>query len=174
MNKFELAKKIRKIIINKTAEVIDYTHWDYVFATKYLRELPNKIKKEKWFKIIDPTSFNENELIELGFFKLSENRKQYLIPLWLFPFIPDKLFCWKLGSGYNEYLKSNMDTDTMNGCIAYGVRPIELPNIANEKEQRKVKEVPCPNCYGGHFRPCQLCGDTGVALKVIGLKSIFN
>ena len=19
----------------------------------------------------------------------------------------------------------------------------------------------CPDCYGGHFRPCQLCGDTG-------------
>lgn len=22
-------------------------------------------------------------------------------------------------------------------------------------------EVPCPHCYGGHFRPCQTCGDTG-------------
>lgn len=21
--------------------------------------------------------------------------------------------------------------------------------------------VPCPNCYGGHFRGCQWCGDTG-------------
>lgn len=21
---------------------------------------------------------------------------------------------------------------------------------------------PCPNCYGGHFKPCQWCGDTGV------------
>lgn len=20
----------------------------------------------------------------------------------------------------------------------------------------------CPNCYGGHFRPCQWCGDTGI------------
>lgn len=20
---------------------------------------------------------------------------------------------------------------------------------------------PCPNCYGGHFRPCQWCGETG-------------
>jgi hypothetical protein len=23
------------------------------------------------------------------------------------------------------------------------------------------KDVECPNCYGGHFRPCQWCGDTG-------------
>lgn len=22
-------------------------------------------------------------------------------------------------------------------------------------------EDDCPDCYGGHFRPCQLCGDTG-------------
>lgn len=25
--------------------------------------------------------------------------------------------------------------------------------------------VPCPECYGGHFRPCQLCGDLGVLDK---------
>lgn len=29
-----------------------------------------------------------------------------------------------------------------------------------------AKEVPCPACYGGHFRPCQMCGDSGVALFV--------
>lgn len=22
-------------------------------------------------------------------------------------------------------------------------------------------EMPCPDCYGGHFRPCQMCGDSG-------------
>lgn len=21
--------------------------------------------------------------------------------------------------------------------------------------------APCPECYGGHFKPCQVCGDTG-------------
>lgn len=26
-----------------------------------------------------------------------------------------------------------------------------------------VKLVPCPDCYGGHFRPCQTCGDSGMA-----------
>ena len=29
-----------------------------------------------------------------------------------------------------------------------------------------AKEVPCPDCYGGHFRPCQMCGDSGWALLV--------
>ena len=27
-----------------------------------------------------------------------------------------------------------------------------------------VQEIPCPDCYGGHFRPCNICGDSGVAL----------
>ncbi len=26
------------------------------------------------------------------------------------------------------------------------------------------REIPCPDCYGGHFRPCNICGDSGVAL----------
>lgn len=29
------------------------------------------------------------------------------------------------------------------------------------------EEVPCPFCYGGHFRPCQPCGDSGVALREV-------
>lgn len=34
--------------------------------------------------------------------------------------------------------------------------------IAAEFNLPKVqKDIPCPNCYGGHFRPCQWCGDTG-------------
>lgn len=28
-----------------------------------------------------------------------------------------------------------------------------------------VELVPCPDCYGGHFRPCQMCGDTGMATR---------
>lgn len=30
-----------------------------------------------------------------------------------------------------------------------------------------VREVPCPDCYGGHFRPCNVCGDSGVALLCV-------
>lgn len=30
-----------------------------------------------------------------------------------------------------------------------------------------VKLVPCPDCYGGHFRPCQVCGDTGQATLLL-------
>jgi len=33
--------------------------------------------------------------------------------------------------------------------------------------KHKTEDVPCPSCYGGHFRPCQMCGDTGVAQKYV-------
>jgi len=29
-----------------------------------------------------------------------------------------------------------------------------------------MKIVPCPDCYGGHFRPCQVCGDSGTAFLI--------
>lgn len=35
------------------------------------------------------------------------------------------------------------------------------------EEIKKTKEVPCPLCYGGHFKPCNLCGDSGFALLLI-------
>lgn len=24
-----------------------------------------------------------------------------------------------------------------------------------------MSTLPCPECYGGHFKPCQICGDSG-------------
>ncbi len=38
-------------------------------------------------------------------------------------------------------------------------------------ETRLVEEVPCPFCYGGHFRPCQPCGDSGVAWREVSLNA---
>lgn len=35
---------------------------------------------------------------------------------------------------------------------------------------KRTKGVPCPDCYGGHFKPCNICGDSGVALLVIERK----
>lgn len=44
-----------------------------------------------------------------------------------------------------------------------------LPSDVNKKlslhDLKRIADAyntgPCPNCYGGHFRPCQWCGDTG-------------
>lgn len=33
-------------------------------------------------------------------------------------------------------------------------------------EPRLGVEIACPFCLGGHFKPCQICGDSGSALFV--------
>ena len=33
-------------------------------------------------------------------------------------------------------------------------------------ENPAVERRACPDCYGGHFRPCQTCGDSGHVLFV--------
>ena len=37
----------------------------------------------------------------------------------------------------------------------------------SEENNNKTKEIPCPDCYGGHFKPCSICGDSGIALLVV-------
>lgn len=32
---------------------------------------------------------------------------------------------------------------------------------AEREEYEPATEIACPDCYGGHFRPCQMCGDSG-------------
>jgi hypothetical protein len=49
--------------------------------------------------------------------------------------------------------------------ILKGMKPVE--GKSSKQTIRKTKEVPCPDCYGGHFRPCNICGDSGVANLVV-------
>jgi hypothetical protein len=43
-------------------------------------------------------------------------------------------------------------------------RPGSATTNPVESPKWSTKEIPCPDCYGGHFRPCNICGDSGVAL----------
>ncbi len=43
-----------------------------------------------------------------------------------------------------------------------------------EVHPQLTKEAPCPDCYGGHFKPCNICGDSGVALIVLPLETPMN
>lgn len=37
-----------------------------------------------------------------------------------------------------------------------------------------VELVPCPDCYGGHFRPCQMCSDTGTATRRLEIERLVK
>ena len=40
-------------------------------------------------------------------------------------------------------------------------QPIPANPLMETPEPKPAIEQDCPDCYGGHFRPCQVCGDTG-------------
>lgn len=66
----------------------------------------------------------------------------------------------------------------LDGWRRAWTEPRSLSRIANMQRIRerhakawarhwegRIEEIPCPDCYGGHFRPCQMCGDSGVAWR---------
>ena len=40
-------------------------------------------------------------------------------------------------------------------------QPIAANLLLETPEPKPVNDQACPDCYGGHFRPCQMCGDSG-------------
>lgn len=124
MNTYEKCQTIRRVVVNKAAEVMTY-NWDADFAVKELRNLPDKIGMEdrgKELFDIQPKEMTEEQLEELGFLLYSEEDPIRLIPLWLFPFLAEKIET-KCIDGKKLYSKYDMDTDNRFGCLAYGIYP---------------------------------------------------
>lgn len=42
-----------------------------------------------------------------------------------------------------------------------GASTEKVAEPTSEYDYSKTQEIACPDCYGGHFRPCQMCGDSG-------------
>jgi len=120
---FEIAKHIRSIIVPRAAASMNYTNWGADFVASQIREIPEMIKKTNWFVPINPADLTEAEMRELGFGKWSKEDPMFLIPLWLFPFLPDEVDCGSISGEKRILKKSEMDNDHRFGCLAYGVVP---------------------------------------------------
>lgn len=120
---FEIAKHLRHIIVTRAAESMNYTDWSADFVASQIREIPEMIKKTNWFVPINPADLTEAEMRELGFGKWSKEDPMSLIPLWLFPFLPDEVDCGSISGEKRILKKSEMDNDHRFGCLAYGVMP---------------------------------------------------
>ena len=55
---------------------------------------------------------------------------------------------------------SNTESPTASGAANGSAATISV----KPPKWSEPREIPCPDCYGGHFRPCNICGDSGVAL----------
>ena len=47
--------------------------------------------------------------------------------------------------------------------------PVPENKMLGVPPPRTVEVLDCPDCYGGHFRPCQMCGDSG---KVVNIPNV--
>jgi hypothetical protein len=120
---FEIAKNIRRIIINSAAESMNYLNWSSGFVASEIREIPENLKKADWFIPINLSDLTEKEMLELDFCKVTEEDTMFLIPLWLFPFLTEDVDCRCISDNKHIQKKSEMDNDNRFGCLAYGVVP---------------------------------------------------
>lgn len=121
MTTFEMCSGIRRLIMNTTAEVMNYISWGSEYSYKRIMELPEKIKGKGDFKFIDPTELTLDEMKELGFNRWSSDNPIMLIPLWLMPFIDPKVEVTDIEG--EKSLFKDADNDNRYGCLAYGVNP---------------------------------------------------
>jgi len=124
MTTYEKCKGIRRIIINRAAEIMAYDSWSNDFCAKKIKEIPSVLKDENGNLIndIQPSDLTEEEMKDLGFGKFSEESQDMLIPLWLFPFLAEEITTQCI-DGSIKIKKSEMDNDNRFGCLAYGVYP---------------------------------------------------
>lgn len=121
MTTYEKCQAVRRAIMTRAAEVMNYTRWDDKFAANQIRETPERLIKE--IGKINIAELTASEMQDLGFGVWSDDTPMRLIPLWLFPFLPDEIECESI-SGTKTVLKtSEMDNDHRFGCLAYGIVP---------------------------------------------------
>jgi hypothetical protein len=118
---YEIAQIIQRFIVRRAAEAMLYGTWSPGFIAGYLKEVPDKIKCAEWYKPIELSNFSEDQMKDLGFVRWSEDDPMYMIPLWLYPFLPDEIECKSIDGVQVRYKKSEMNTDSRFGCLAYGV-----------------------------------------------------
>ena len=127
---YEKCQLIRKIIINRAAEVMNYS-WDDEFSVKNIRDIPKDLKErdaredansDESLLSIDCTDLTDDEANALGFVKWAEYSPIRLIPLYLFPFLKEEFEAESI-DGTVIIKKSEMDNDHRFGCLAYGIIP---------------------------------------------------
>lgn len=93
-----------------------------MFATRLdLEQIENIIKDDSF--TIDPTTFTEQELVNLGFSVWSDDAldKLYLIPAWMYNFLLDGVEFTDINLVNEVFKKGETDRDIRYGCLAFGV-----------------------------------------------------
>lgn len=120
MDTYQKCKAIQAGILRVASEAMLYQTWEATFVKSRIQGIPWMLDH---VGLVDPNDLTENELIDLGFGRWSQDSPMYLIPLWLFPFLAHKIKARCVNGEEREYLRSEMDNDNRFGCLAYGIVP---------------------------------------------------
>lgn len=121
MNTYEQCQTLRRCILNRAAEVMNYTNWSADFAASQIREIHEKLKDK--IGTINIAELTAEQMDDLGFGKWSEENPMRLIPLWLYQFLPDEIETEWIDGKRSVLKKADMDTDNRYGMLAYGIWP---------------------------------------------------
>jgi len=116
---FESVNWIRNYILKYTGEVLNYKNWGAEFSYEQLMKSVDSFnQKHSKYLNLEICELTYEQLEQLGFGKWSDDTPLRLIPLWLFPFLPETIYT---GIGEEQLKKSEMDTDHRCGYLAYGI-----------------------------------------------------
>jgi hypothetical protein len=118
MSTYKKCQIIRDFILRTATEIIVYD-WDAEFSKKELLNIVEACKINN----IDPYDLTRAEMLDLGFGVWSKKNPMLLIPLWLYPFLVEEITVGCLNGDKIKIKKSEIDTDSRFGMLAYGVYP---------------------------------------------------
>lgn len=119
MTHFEEASAIANYLLKLMGTQMVYKPDDY----RPIDSAIENIKASNDYFDIDLTKLSEQELIELRFSLWDKESKNYLIPLWIFPFLTEVLTVTDINGKTETLSKSKLDLDNRFGYLAYGVIP---------------------------------------------------
>ncbi len=122
MTHFEEASAIANYLLNLMGTQIVYKPDDY----QSIDSAVEKIKASNDYFDIDLTKLSKQELIELRFSLWNNKSNNYLIPLWIFPFLTETITVTDINGKTETLSKSELDLDTRFGYLAYGVIPTNV------------------------------------------------
>jgi hypothetical protein len=143
MTTYEKLKAIRYLILNKTMSGYVYKkHWGNDFRIKEIDEIESIVKKwetnENLDMSIDPSDLTNAECDDLGFGRWSKENPMRLIPIWIYPFLKEEFNSGCIDGNSGKMKKSEMDTDTRFGYLAYGIYPKDCINLNKIIEKQMI------------------------------------
>lgn len=128
MSMYEKCCNIREFFMRRTAEALIYK-WSDDFAIRWIKEILPMLKNTIYNNEINPNELTREQLELLGF-QTYGNPNNYLVPLWLYPFLNEEITLGCI-DGTTITKKSEMDNDNRGGMLAYFVTVKDKQNDNN-------------------------------------------